>query len=740
MAKKHLLLGIAALAVTLTATTSFASPSSSSHPSSSDAGAFEFKRFICERYAASNIDEDMPSLAQLYQDAVARKAHLDGFFEFVKTQGLAKTTNGPMKGLVDYFQKLRVRTAATAKMPSDLLAMALIKTDFAVERDLMTYYVKALEKLAANPTQEHIEELYAQTVYTTRLNLQSLGDRAFGELANKYPAVFDMKMLDGRLTKSMSGKAFSSIKASLTPEDKAYVDFITLLGKPNTTLHTHDTVTITKHLRELLRLPTLTSQAAIFDINSLSFYLNVERALLAACDTLQFEPEKYGFHKDPDVQTKLFALSALMNYHQKGLLHGIVSKDVAPKEMQLLKRNKDKLLGAILTDEAKGPIADMLARLGVAHGSPSKKTPKKPAKPKKGPRHTALKKIEPTLFETPASPLLFERDEIDVDTDPVLDIEEDQVAALSQESQGEALPASSTWIPLTRLIPHLDDYAYERNVAWTPHTNRATYIFNGAPFDMQGRFFDIGQLQRIKELTHHKPDSPKLPNLASGHLRLHYRVGEEAGVRDFIPNALYLSGGRRFPFEDTYHVDAHIKNAYHNVLTPSQQRTFRRTHDTEERWSLLSKHMTQQLNERVAQGPWGVNCADSEGNLLLDLDASLPLYLRELSEAAPGPLRIEGVVLGVSTYRDPCWRCRNLLQGWQRGFENALGVTIQTQNLPITLAPDLPTLVFGFGEIAPESRDFFQPRTLFEDVRLEAATEGTDPRQTHKLRLVKMVH
>lgn len=734
MAKKYLLLSIATLAVIFTATPSFSSSSSSS-----EAASFEFERFVFQRYAASNIDDDMPSLAQLYQDAVARKSHLDGFFDFIKTHGLTKTTKDLTQGLVDHFQKLRVRTAATKKLPDDILAMSLLKNDFAVERDLMTYYVKALGKLAANPTQEHIEELYAQTVYTTRLNLQSLGDRVFGELANRYPTAFDMKMMNGRQTKSMSSRAYQHIEAALTSEEKAYIAFITYLGKPDSTLHHHDTVTITKHLRDLLNLPTVTSSATIFDINSLSFYLNVERALLAACDTLQFEPEKYGFHRAPDVQNKRFALSALMNYHQKGLLNGIVSKDIAPKEMQFLKRNKDKLLGSILTDVAKGPIADMLARLGVTHVSSSKTASKKPVKSKKGRRQTAHDAPEPTLFEAPVSPLLFERDEIDVDTTQDLEMQEDlHEITPSLEEEGEVLQGSSAPVALTRLIPHLDDYAYQRNIAWTPQTNTATYTFNGAPFEMQGTFFDRAQLLRIKELTRHKPDSPKLPNLASGHLRFHYRVGEDARIRDFMPNALYLSGGRRFPFEDTYHVDAHIKNAYHNVLTPSEQHAFRRTQDTQERWSLLSKRMTQHLNKRVARGPWGVNCADSEGNLLLDLEASLPHYLRELSETAMDPLHIEGVVLGVSTYRDPCWRCRNLLQGFQQGLENALGVTIQGQNLPITLASNLPSLVFGFGEIAPESRDFFPPRTLFEDVRLEAAGDDADPRQIHKLRLVKM--
>ncbi|MBA4119036.1 MAG: hypothetical protein C0514_09130, partial [Candidatus Puniceispirillum sp.] len=104
------------------------------------------------------------------------------------------------------------------------------------------------------------------------------------------------------------------------------------------------------------------------------------------------------------------------------------------------------------------------------------------------------------------------------------------------------------------------------------------------------------------------------------------------------------------------------------------------------------------------------------------------------------PLHIQGVVLGVSTYRDPCWRCRNLLQGWQWGLENALTVVVQERALPVTVARDLPTLVYGFGEIKPNSHDFCPPQVTSEETVLAPATRHQDPGNTHKLRLVSMRH
>ncbi|MCA0371069.1 MAG: hypothetical protein LCH26_08205 [Proteobacteria bacterium] len=767
MSKKHLLLSIAGLVAILST-----SPCHSSASSSSSAqiitSEFEFAPQVFGRYAASNLDEEMPSLAQLYQDAVERKKHIDTLFSFISTHGMTKPTKELTKGLVGFFQDMRRAGGFTQKLPDDLMLMSIFKGDFAVERDMMTYYVKALETLAANPTQEHIEELYAQTVYTTRLNLQSLTERMFIDLHLKFPRAFKHEKRDGVVSKAIFMDELHQALSKMSLTDLACATFCAEMGKNNSDLHERDTPEITAQTRGLLALNNLNADGIIFDLNSLSFYLNVERALLAACASLHFEPEKYGFKKRIETHKDRFVLSALLAHHKKGLLNDAVERLYKDTELALIKRNKDKLFKSILSDTANQVLATMLSRLGVgpakaAAASPSKPTTRGPARRKhiaKKPKRTpAPIQDEVSLLEPPLSPLLFEREDIDVDTRPeeaevhdeaelaqVADAEQDaglaQATAADEgeevETSAQETESSSSSAPrITRLIPDLNSYTYKRDTAWTPEANIASYVFDGTKFQMPGTFFDLEQLRLIKELTHHKPGQEKLPNLASSHLRFHYEVEGASGTLDFIGRALYLSGGHRFRDDEPYRTRARIQNAFHNVLSAPERRAFLEE-SGDARWKRITRKTTQILNNSVATGPWGVNCADSEGILLVDLARQLPHYLADLAARESGPLQIKGVVLGVSTYRDPCWRCRNLLQGWQWGLENALTVAVQERGLPITVEKELPTLVYGFGEIQPDSRDFFPPRMSQEETVLSPAGATDYPGATHKLRLVAM--
>ncbi|MBA4118989.1 MAG: hypothetical protein C0514_08885 [Candidatus Puniceispirillum sp.] len=767
MSKKHLLLSIAGLA-TILSTSPCHSSASSSTSAALSATEFEFAPQVFGRYAASNLDEEMPSLAQLYQDAVERKKHIDGLFSFVSTHGMTKPTKELTKGLVTFHQNMRFAGGITQKLPDDLMLMSIFKGDFAVERDMMTYCVKALERLAANPTQEHIEELYAQTVYTTRLNLQSLVERMFIALHFKYPSVFKHEMRNGVVSKAIFRDELHTVLGQMSLVDLTCATFCTNMGKDNTELHERDTPEITSQTRGLLALDNLNEDGIIFDLNSLSFYLNLERALLAACASLRFEPEKYGFRKKIETHKDRFVLSALLSHHNKGLLNDALKRQYKPTELALITRNKEKLLKSTLTDTANGVLATMLARLGIGSAKTATTLPSKPATRGPTPRKHVIKKTsrtpapmrdEPSVLAPPLSPLLFEREEIDVDTRPqevtleeaqalaeVADADQDadlaQVMAADQGEELETTPqetgsSSSSALRVTRLIPDLSSYTYKRDTAWTPEINIASYIFNGASFQMPGALFDLEQLKRIKELTHHKPGEEQLPNLASSHLRFHYEVDGTSRTLDFIGRALYLSGGNRFRNDEPYRTQARIQNAFHNVLSAPERRAFL-TEDRDARWQRLTHKTTQTLNSSVATGPWGVNCADSEGILLVDLARQLPHYLANLAAHASAPLHIQGVVLGVSTYRDPCWRCRNLLQGWQWGLENALTVATYKQDLPITVAQDMPTLVYGFGEIKPDSRDFFPPRMSQEETVLSTASKSDYASKTHKLRLVAM--
>ncbi|MCA0371070.1 MAG: hypothetical protein LCH26_08210 [Proteobacteria bacterium] len=741
MPKKYLLLTLLTCANLAFSTATFSSAESSS---ASGSDAFAFHDQVFKRFSASNLDEEMPSLAQIYQDACARKTHIDGLFEFLKTHGLSKPAKDLFCDQIKYFKFIINENGFTQNLSDDIYLMAFLKGDYAIERDLMTYFVQALEKIASAPaSQEHIEELYAQTVYLTRLNLQSLGERIFTELHRRYPDVFKYQSHGGSKKMLVSSKDYESIVPLLTPEEEALMAFCTTLSA-NKTLHETDTTLITQQTRALFGASEISSSSIIFDLNALSFYLNVERALLAACSSLQFEPEKFGFHKKVETHKDRFVLSAIMDYHKKGLFADFGTRTYEAKDLAFLKRNKEKLMLSILNDTAQGPVSTMLAKLGVQQ-RPQKKPKPTPTRRtsktgRKGPQvdewDALLQTTAPTQDNTPGALLLLDREDIDVDLTPI-------EAELAQESdQGPEInpdqrTSSSILEPLTRVVPRFDDYTYKRNTAWTQHPNTAQYTFRGKDFNMTGTFFDLEELRRIKELTHHKPDSAKLPNLASAQLRFHFTVAGEENVHDITSEAFYLSGGNRFFVKGFRSMGQPVHNAYHHVLTPRDQWAFRHE-NPEARWFRISSKTTHALDTHVAKGPWRINCADSEGILLLDLARKMPQYLTELATTAGAPLQIQGVVLGVSTYRDPCWRCRNLLQGWQWGLENALSVAVQDQALPITVSPNLPTVVFGFGEIEPDSRDFFPPRMSQEETVLSPAGESDYASNTHKLRLVAM--
>jgi len=746
-----------------------ANASSSSGSSANNSPSFEYQDQVFKRYAASNLDESLPSLAQLYQDAKVRKTHLDGLFSFLETHKLTQPTMDLFKDVVTFRHTSEECDRLKNGPPDDVIVLALLKDDYAIERDLMTYFVNALEAMVVTPpTQAQMEELYTQTIFTTRLNLQGLGDSVFEILRQKYPECFFYHSNNGVRSKAVDMTIFDIMQGALNEEEQALFRFTKDLSPAQGTLHATDTVKIAQHARTLFGATEITNPAIIFDLNSLSFYLNLERALLAACASLRFEPCKYGFqHKDERSGKDRFVLSALLDYHRRGLLTNAGSRDYSPAELSLLKRSKDKLFAFMLKDEAHAPINTMLARLGITRSPPertnassiptteesiSKKTKasgkkkkgKGPSKQKKTRSRASMSATLTVKVSAPARPLLLECDENDVDQSlPLIGPaqaeaswdEEDNTSFLSVLVAGTS--QSSTHV--ARYVPHLDDYLFKRNIAWTQHINRATYTFKETTFDMDGTFFPREQLLRVKELTGHKPGQAKLPNLASAHLRFHYTVGGIDKSYDFVPQERYLSGGFRFARNEPYRTTAHIQNAYHNALSPQDQRAFLMESPIA-RSQRIAQVTTRALDHHVAKGPWNINSADSEGILLLDLTKHLPRYLGQLAALEDAPLHIQGVVLGVSTYRDPCWRCRNLLQGWQWGLENALTVAIQDQALPITVAPNLPTIVYGFGEIKPDSRDFFPPPMIQKKTVLSTAGESDYASNTHKLRLVSMRH
>ncbi|MCA0371071.1 MAG: hypothetical protein LCH26_08215, partial [Proteobacteria bacterium] len=461
MTTKHLFLSMA-----LCAGLNLANASSSSGSSANNSPSFEYQDQVFKRYAASNLDESLPSLAQLYQDAKSRKTHLDSLFSYLETHKTTEPTLNLFHGIISYSQYLRQRHCPTQEVPQDIHLLSFFKNDYAVERDLMTYFVNALEKMATTPpTQARIEELYAQTVQTTRLNLQSLSNRIFDALSRRHPLVFQHEVIFGDHMKITDDVLLEKIKGNFSEEERAFFKFTKELGSGRIDMFEVDTVEITRHLRDLFKIKNITFDDVCFDLNSLSFYLNLERALLAASSSLRFEPHKFGFDKGPSALKDRFILSALQDYHQKGLLSNMGSRFYNATELALLRRSKDKLLALMLKDEASQAIDTMLAKLGAGlpsaalEGAPasnkttakkgkvggkksSKKQKEKKDTKKKG-TISQTKKAEVAPAPEP-NPLLLAQEEWDIDESQGAPVDAEQADSSSDEDEEAHTGAPAT--------------------------------------------------------------------------------------------------------------------------------------------------------------------------------------------------------------------------------------------------------------------------------------------------------
>ena len=275
----------------------------------------------------------------------------------------------------------------------------------------------------------------------------------------------------------------------------------------------------------------------------------------------------------------------------------------------------------------------------------------------------------------------------------------------------------------------MDDYTYKRCTSTAPN---GSYLFSGQVFEMPGMHFDVNTLREIKKITHHDPERASLQNLASYQLRFHFQHEDGShDLVDFVSPYQYLSGGRRLGSQ--YRQEHHIKMAFHDYFTPAQAK-ISLTEKQEENREFLLNILSAQVNEHVVQGPWHHNCVDSEALMLIDIQKEMPTILQKMAPAMGEKITLLGAVLGASSYHDPCWRCRNLFQGWQWGLRDTITHWKDAYHLPITLSPDFSTIVFGFGEVAPQSVDFFPPRA---SVQTTLGTSNVDAKR-HKLTIVSL--
>lgn len=309
--------------------------------------SFIYKNEVFSLHITSDVDQETPSLAGLYQDALARKTHLDSLFDHVKNAKFDKSKNKEIFNHTDYMNKL-LCSAGHSDRSQYLRMIHILQAEYMPERDLVDYFLQALERFAQTPpSQAQIQELYKQAVYTCRMNLSSIQTGLFGYLSYTYPQAF---WIQGN--SMFQDKDFTSYH---TDEDRFYASirdqYSREIGKP-TFLNTVDIANIARYC---MRSPVaFTNPNLVFEFNSLFFYLNIERALLSACPDLVFDPSDYAFQKEPELQNRTFALSRIADYHRKGAFY-VLMQNPRPSEKQFppYLRIKDRLLDLTLNNKAR---------------------------------------------------------------------------------------------------------------------------------------------------------------------------------------------------------------------------------------------------------------------------------------------------------------------------------------------------------------------------------------------------
>jgi hypothetical protein len=292
----------------------------------------------------------------------------------------------------------------------------------------------------------------------------------------------------------------------------------------------------------------------------------------------------------------------------------------------------------------------------------------------------------------------------------------------------------------------INDYIFLRNQS---RRTKASYVFKNTEYSFPTlKDIDVEFLKKVKLITHanvEKSDKEKLAhlsNLASGIFRIHYKHKNENSLKtmDFELKNLYLSGGRYFYSKDLeFKNKNNIFNAFHDVLTEYERKKVREQINLPDHVSgrvaptakFMRGAIANKLIKKVSAGFWATNSLDSEAIMLLDLIEHLPAYLMQITNNWTTPIEIQGIALGVQSYHESCWRCRNLIQGFQWSLEGLINhiASAYPEKPMISFAPDFATVVIVSGQTKANSLDNLQAKESNEIVKLES---NQDLKSKHK--------
>lgn len=309
-----------------------------------------------------------------------------------------------------------------------------------------------------------------------------------------------------------------------------------------------------------------------------------------------------------------------------------------------------------------------------------------------------------------------------------------------------------TWSDLKSLCQnnrlHYKDYALVRHIIECPQSID-TYSYNQKSCAFREKFEllrktinEENSLKFIdylcKQKGHH---NIRLPNIAGFFITFHILKEGESIEYTFYDNDIYLSGAQTFQKDDAFQLTNHIKLAYHDALTQEEQGAYWKTEEI--RQLFLKVKMLDKIFNNLVQGRWLFNALDSEPLLLLDLQKTkLLTYLNSLSSFY-SDFEIQGAVIGISSLYECCFRCRNLLQGFQWKLESTLRTLIEEMKLEertINLSPCFNSMVLFNGQLRiKHSEDLLNKRCVVshnEPPHLDST--NTRVNQQHKLVLFQL--
>ncbi|MBX9805924.1 MAG: hypothetical protein K2Y18_09275 [Alphaproteobacteria bacterium] len=225
--------------------------------------------------------------------------------------------------------------------------------------------------------------------------------------------------------------------------------------------------------------------------------------------------------------------------------------------------------------------------------------------------------------------------------------------------------------PVPKLIKHIRDIEPHKE-----YRNLTQYRLEDTvyefPFEESPTCFDENFLRVLKEKIHHaQKDADKLPNVAKAAFTIFYQIND--GTMEpltIILNEVFLAGGKFLKKSDIeFKKRYRIVNAMQDLLNDKEKDDiYGRAPD--DKSIALGKFMEAKLRQEVIGGAWKNNCLDSEAIFALILCKKIGYLLENklqntLNRQTTNRVTIKHAVLAISSYRDCCQGCEDLIQGLQ---------------------------------------------------------------------------